>query len=91
MSWEDSAKYFQAKVTKNDWVATISEVRKSTGEIKLRTPVESYFTDALPNAPKGKYVIFQYRSVFSKVDEVIETITLIKSGNEWRVVGYFVK
>ncbi|KLV09588.1 hypothetical protein ABT56_00430 [Photobacterium aquae] len=91
MSWEDSAEYFQAQVSKTDWVATVSAVRKSAGELKSRTLIASQFADDLPNAPKGEYVIFQYQSVFSKADEVIETITLIKSGNEWRAIGYFVK
>jgi hypothetical protein len=50
-----------------------------------------YQTD-LPNAPKGEYVILQYKTEFAGRGPVIETITpMLDKDGKWRVSGYFVK
>jgi hypothetical protein len=50
------------------------------------------FQTDLPNAPKGEYVVIQYKTEFAGAGTVLETITpMLDKDGKWRVSGYFVK
>jgi hypothetical protein len=54
--------------------------------------ISATFTDKLPGAPKGKYVVIQYASEYTKKAEVIETVVpMLGEDGSWKVSGYFVK
>lgn len=62
------------------------------GNLKNRSVVSATFVEELPGAPKGKYVVIQYASEYTKKAEAIETvIPMLGEDGTWRVSGYFVK
>lgn len=91
-TWEQAAIPFQQAVTKADWEATLRAVRAPIGDLKNRSVVSATFAEKLPGAPKGKYVVIQYASEYTKKAEVIETVVpMLGEDGTWRVSGYFVK
>jgi len=46
----------------------------------------------LPNAPKGKYVVIQFKTSYRNKKDAIETVTPMKERDGgWKVSGYFIK
>ncbi|NOH62690.1 DUF4019 domain-containing protein [Vibrio sp. RE88] len=89
-SWEQSAEFFRKQVPLQSWVKAAKETREPLGVIESREVMHSEAIESLPNVPKGEYVVIQYRSDFVVENEAIETVTLVKDGNDWNVVGYYV-
>ena len=90
-SWDEAANLFKAQVKKVQWAPKINAVRTKVGPFKSRTKKYSKFMTELPGAPKGKYVVFQYKSSFKNLETATETITPMKdSDGKWRVSGYFI-
>ena len=90
-SWGETAALFQGAVTKEQWVQQIAAVRSPMGELRSRTLIGVQYTEALPGAPDGRYVVIQYRASFDDKREAIETITPKFDRGRWRVAGYFIK
>jgi hypothetical protein len=91
-SWEEAASFFQSKVSKADWQNALQQVRLPLGAAGNRSLMGSMYQTDLPGAPKGEYVVIQYKTEFAGTSQFIETITptLDKDGT-WRVSGYFIK
>lgn len=50
------------------------------------------YTQTLPGAPDGKYVVLQFDTSFANKKTALETITpLHDKDGKWRVSGYFIK
>jgi Protein of unknown function (DUF4019) len=91
-SWEDAASLFKSKVSKTDWENALKQVRAPLGAPGNRTLTGSMYQTDLPNAPKGEYVVIQYKTSFAGSGPVIETITpMLDNDRKWRVSGYFLK
>lgn len=45
----------------------------------------------LPGAPDGEYQIIQYRTVFANKAGAVETVVLARVGDQWEIVGYFIR
>ncbi len=90
-SWQDAALFFQSKVSKADWQNALQQVRAPLGAAAHRTLAGSVYQTDLPNAPKGEYVIVQFKTAFVN-GAFIETVTpMLEKDGKWRVSGYFVK
>jgi hypothetical protein len=90
-SWNQAAEVFKSKVTQDSWKQQVSAVRNQTGKLKSRKLKSAKFTDSLPGAPAGNYVILQFDSSFN-AGPAIETVVLMEQNdNSWKVAGYFVK
>lgn len=90
-SWEQASGMFKGAVTKDQWTEQAGQVRGQLGKLKSRKLRDSHYTEEIPNAPAGKYVILQYDAVF-ETGPVIETAILMQEKDaSWRVSGYFVK
>jgi hypothetical protein len=90
-SWEQAAEYFQSAVTKDAWKEQVSAVRDKMGKLRSRTLKSAQYSEHLPNAPVGKYVVIQYESSFD-AGPVIETVVpMQEKDGSWKVSGYFVK
>jgi hypothetical protein len=90
-SWNDAAEIFRAAVKKEQWPAVVGSVRKPLGNLKARKLLNSRYTESLPNAPAGKYVVLQFETAFES-KKVVETVTpVLDQTGKWRVCGYFVK
>ena len=90
-SWQQAAPFLQAKISKQDWQSTLDKTRSPLGTANHRTLARSAYQTDLPNAPKGEYVIVQYKTALA-AGMFVETLTLqLGSGGKWRVAGYFIK
>lgn len=89
-SWQDAAGLFKQGVPEKKWEAMITSVRQQTGKLKSRKLKSATYTESLPGAPPGKYVVIRYESSFDS-GSYIETVTPLKEQDgEWKVSGYFV-
>jgi len=91
-SWEEAAEYFRKAVTVEQWQRSMKAFREPLGGVVSRKLKFKQYTNSLPGAPDGEYVVIQYATSFENKKSAIETITpmLDKDGN-WRVSGYYVK
>ncbi|MBT9549199.1 MAG: DUF4019 domain-containing protein [Candidatus Sericytochromatia bacterium] len=91
-SWTQASSYFQSAIDKPTWVGAMNATRKPLGRVKSRTLKFSSFSETLPNAPKGKYVVLQYSTVFEGKPDALETVTpMLDKDGTWKVAGYFIK
>lgn len=91
-SWQQSANLFQGAVTPQAWASAAQAVRAPLGPIQSRSVESATYTDKLPGAPDGKYVVIKYKSIFAHKASAVETVTSLndKDGS-WRVSGYYVR
>lgn len=91
-SWDVAASYFKAAVTKDQWQASLSSVRKPLGKVHYRTLKHQKYTTSLPGAPDGEYVVIQFATRFQNKKSAIETITPMRDKDgKWRVAGYYIR
>jgi hypothetical protein len=91
-SWDQAAKLFRGAVTKEQWQTAAAAARGPLGKMISRKLKSSQYTQALPGAPDGRYVVIQYDSVFEKKAQAVETITpMADPDGAWRVSGYFIR
>ncbi len=91
-SWEEAASYFQSQISKPDWESTMKQLRAQLGAAGKRSLTEAEYQTDIPNAPKGEYVVLQYKTGFSGKGTAIETVTpMLDKDGKWRVSGYFVR
>lgn len=91
-SWETAAAYFKSTVTKDYWQQALPAVRKLFGEPISRKLGSITYTQSLPAAPEGEYVVIEIATTFENKKHAIETVhSMLDSDGEWRVSGYFIK
>jgi hypothetical protein len=91
-SWDESAQLFKAAITREKWGNTIKSVREPFGKTLSRKLGSKTYTETLPGAPDGKYVVIQYMTSFEHKKSAIETITpMLDKDGYWRVSGYYIK
>jgi len=91
-SWEQAAKVFKDAVKEADWVQMSGGVRTPLGKLVSRKLKSREYTEKLPGAPDGKYVVVQYDTVFEHKASAVETvIPMADPDGTWRVSGYFIR
>jgi Protein of unknown function (DUF4019) len=91
-SWQEASSFFRSKVSQADWEKALQQVRLPLGAAGNRTRMGSMYQTDVPNAPKGEYVVLQYKTEMASGGSVIETVTpMLDKDGKWRVSGYFVK
>ncbi|MFW6085156.1 MAG: DUF4019 domain-containing protein [Gemmatimonadota bacterium] len=90
-SWEEAAEVFKGAVTREQWNATVGQVRSQVGTLGERTLASSEYTTELPGAPAGEYVVLQFRTETSGDQTVTETVVPTREDGSWKVSGYFVR
>jgi len=89
-SWDAAAALFKAQLPRDRWAAAVQAARAPLGALKARTFQSVNKTSALPGAPAGDYEILQFQARFAQASAV-ETVTLVREGAVWRVIGYYVR
>jgi hypothetical protein len=69
----------------------VDSARNGTGPMVSRNLIDASYTNTLPGAPEGQYVILHYSSSFANRQDAVETVTLAFAKNYWWVSGYFIK
>lgn len=91
-TWTSGASAFQAAISQENWLQALQQVRTPLGAVKTRTLKSAQFTQSLPNAPKGEYVVIQYDTTFASKPGAVETVTPMRDQDgSWKVSGYFVR
>jgi opacity protein-like surface antigen len=91
-SWDQAAKVFKGAVKQADWVQMSGGVRTPLGKLVSRKLKSREYTEKLPGAPDGKYVVIQYDTVFASKSSAVETvIPMADPDGAWRVSGYFIR
>ena len=91
-SWAESAESFRAAVKKEQWPEMMTSVRKPLGKVVSRKLTSKKYTESLPNAPAGKYVVLQFQTTFENKKDAVETVTpVLDKDGKWRTTGYFIK
>ena len=91
-SWDQAAKVFKGAVKQVDWGQVAGGVRAPLGKLVSRKLKSREYTEKLPGAPDGKYVVIQYDTVFANKASAVETIVpMADPDGAWRVSGYFIR
>jgi len=91
-SYSATAMTFQSHLTKQQWVSAAGSVHTQVGALKSRKLMKGQEMTSLPGMPPGNYAILQYRSIFAKMPNAVETAVLERGHDKkWRINGYFVK
>jgi hypothetical protein len=48
-------------------------------------------TTTLPGAPDGEYGVLTYSAAFTNKASAVETVILARDGEQWKIVGYFIR
>lgn len=91
-SWQQAASYFKNAVDKDQWERSMIAYRQPLGNALSRKIIAKKYTQSLPGAPDGEYVVIQYRSAFENKASAVETVTpMLDTDGNWRVSGYYIK
>jgi uncharacterized protein YdhG (YjbR/CyaY superfamily) len=91
-SWDQAAALFKKSITKDQWKQAAAAAREPLGALTSRKVKSREYTEKIPGAPDGKYVILQYDSVFEKKASAIETVVaMVDPDGAWRTSGYFIR
>ena len=85
-SYEATARSFQEMNTLEVWTSVSTEVRSDVGEVVSRTAISQ---DSVPAPPAG-YEMVKFRTSFTNRPNAVETLTLVREGQEWKVAGYYI-
>jgi len=88
-SWDETAGPFRSNMNKDLWVQTLHSLRDPVGRLVSREAQMTTYRSSMPGFPPGEYVVIQYSSSFEKRSSVIETVTVMLDGAEWKVLIYY--
>jgi DNA-binding CsgD family transcriptional regulator len=86
-SWEATGQSFKALNTAETWARVAREVQGPLGAVKARVLLSE---EAVPAPPYG-YQMVRFRADYANKAGTIETLSLIREGGAWRVVGVTVE
>ena len=89
-TWTTASSYFKSQLTTEAWVDQVTQAHQTLGALDSRSEISVEVTTSVPKAPDGTYVVFQYRTTYGE-KETVETVTMKKDADEWRMAGYYVK
>jgi hypothetical protein len=90
-SWKRTGKLFQSNLTQEQWAKTAQAVRDPLGAVISRHILGVTKTTTLPGAPDGEYGVLTYSAAFTNKASAVETVVLIRDGEQWKIVGYFIR
>jgi hypothetical protein len=91
-TWDQAAELFQAAISKPKWENALQAVRTPLGAVQSRQLKSAEFSNSLPGAPAGEYVVIRFTTQFEHKTSAVETVTPMKAKDGiWRVSGYFIK
>ena len=85
-SYAATAQSFQERNTLEVWSSVSTEVRSDVGAVLSRTAISQ---DSVP-APAAGYEMVKFRSSFANRPNAVETLTLVREEQDWKVAGYYI-
>lgn len=90
-SWDESASLFKTEVSRDKWQGLLKDSRLPLGKVLARKLKLKHYTQSMPGAPDGDYVVLQYETAFEKKPSTLETITpMLDKDGKWRVMNYYI-
>ncbi len=86
-SWEATGQSFKALNTAETWARVASQVQGPLGAVKARVLLSE---ETVPAPPYG-YQMVKFRTDYANKSGAIETLSLVREGGSWRVVGVTVE
>lgn len=86
-SWEATGQSFKALNTAETWARVARQVQGPLGAVKSRVLVSE---EMVPAPPYG-YQMVKFRTDYANKPGAIETLSLVREGGSWRVVGVTVE
>ena len=81
----------RTQVDRDSFSSQVEKARAGTGALISRELMDASYTDSVPGAPQGQYVILHYHASFASRQDAVETLTLALAKGYWRVSGYYIK
>ena len=92
LSWDEASALFKGAIGRDQWINSVTGVRRPLGALKDRKLQSATRTRTLPGAPDGDYVVIQYEASFANKQRAVETVTPMREADgQWRVGGYYVR
>lgn len=86
-SWAATASSFRRANTVEAWQSASLEARVPLGRVLSRTLTGD---ESIPAPPAGLQLV-RFRTSFANRPETVETLSLTREGDGWRVAGYFIE
>lgn len=86
-SWRATAEAFRSLNTATAWADASVEARTPLGEVRSR---EAIAHESVPAPPHG-YALVRFRTSFANRAQAVETVTLSREDEAWKVVGYYIE
>ena len=83
--WAATGESFRKLNTSERWAAVADKVRTPLGAVITRTALSQ---ESVPAPPAGVEMV-KFRTNFANKADVIETVTLVREGGAWKVVGIY--
>ncbi len=84
--WDATAQAFKSLNTVEKWAEVSNQVRKQLGASKGRELISAEFA---PAPPYGVWIV-KFRGHYSNKADAVETLSLVREGDGWKVVGIFI-
>ncbi len=86
-SWEATGQAFKALNTAETWTRVARQVQGPMGAVKSRVLLSE---ETVPAPPYG-YQMVKFRTDYANKTGAVETLSLVREGGSWRVVGVTVE
>jgi hypothetical protein len=63
-------------------------MRSTSGVLESRKLVNGFYTEDIPNAPAGKYVVLPYQAKFNSGLYSEQVVCIQEKDGSWRTIGY---
>lgn len=91
-SWEVAGAYFQSVTTPEEWTAAVEPLRSQLGAVQSREVMSVQVAETLPGAPDGDYEIVQFQTDYANgTGPLTETVIALRAGDDWQIMGYFIR
>ena len=91
LSWQNAAPLFKDRISSTEWVKALKQIRKPFGKVTSRSIKTATKHNSLPGVPDGQYIVVKLITSYERKQSSVETVTLSRESNGWRVAGYFIK
>jgi hypothetical protein len=81
----------RTKLDRETFASKVEKTRNGFGALQGRELIDASYTNSVPGAPEGQYVILHYHANFTNRPDEVETVTLAFAKGYWRIVGYYIK
>ncbi len=87
-AWERSSSTMRERISQETFVKAVRGARVAIGRVVARRLKSAQAARTLPGAPRGKYVVVLFESVFENTPHEIETVSQTHEDGVWRAIGY---